>query len=140
MITMEMLGKVRRLHLRDKLSLHEIAKRTGLSRNTVRKWLRTAEEVAEPVYQRKAKPGKLTPFHGVLELALKADAHRIKQNRRTAKALFAEIKAAGYTGAYCQVTAFIRAWREAEGKTPRAFVPLIFEQGEAFQFDWSEEG
>ena len=140
MITMEMLGKVRRLHLRDKLSLHEIAKRTGLSRNTVRKWLRTAEEVAEPVYQRKAKPGKLTPFHAVLELALKADAHRIKQNRRTAKALFAEIKAAGYAGAYCQVTAFIRAWREAEGKTPRAFVPLIFEQGEAFQFDWSEEG
>lgn len=140
MITMEMLGKVRRLHLRDKLSLHEIAKRTGLSRNTVRKWLRTAEEVAEPAYHRKAKPGKLTPFHDMLELALKADAHRIKQNRRTAKALFAEIKAAGYTGAYCQVTAFIRAWREAEGKTPRAFVPLVFEQGEAFQFDWSEEG
>jgi predicted DNA-binding protein YlxM (UPF0122 family) len=49
MITMEMLGKVRRLHLRDKLSLHEIAKRAGLSRNTVHKWLRTAEEVAEPV-------------------------------------------------------------------------------------------
>ena len=140
MIIREMLGKVRRLHLRDKLSLHQIAKRTGLSRNTVRKWLRTAEEVAEPAYQRKPKPGKLTPFHGVLELALKADAHRIKQNRRTAKALFAEIKAAGYTGAYRQVTAFIRAWREAAGKTPRAFVPLVFEQGGAFQFDWSEEG
>ena len=51
-----------------------------------------------------------------------------------------QLKAAGYTGAYCQVTAFIRAWREVDGKTPRAFVPLIFEQGEAFQFDWSEEG
>ena len=74
--------KVRRLHLRDKLSLHEIAKRTGLSRNTVRKWLRTAKGIAEPAYQRKAKPGKLTPFHGVLELALKADAHRIKQGDR----------------------------------------------------------
>jgi DNA-binding transcriptional regulator LsrR (DeoR family) len=34
---MEMLGKVRRMHVRDKLSLHEISKRTGLSRNTVRK-------------------------------------------------------------------------------------------------------
>lgn len=30
---MEMLGKVRRMHLRYKLSLHEISKRTGLSRN-----------------------------------------------------------------------------------------------------------
>jgi len=140
MITMEMLGKVRRMYLRDKLSLHEIAKRTGLSRNTVRKWLRTDEEVATPAYRREAGPGKLTPFHSVLALALKADAHRIKQNRRTAKDLFAEIKARGYTGAYCQVTAYIRGWREMEGKTPHAFVPLSFEQGEAFQFDWSEEG
>ena len=40
---MEMLGKIRRMHLRDKLSLHEIAKRTGLSRNTLRSWLRTPE-------------------------------------------------------------------------------------------------
>lgn len=37
---MEMLAKIRRMYLRDKLSLHEIAKRTGLSRNTVREWLR----------------------------------------------------------------------------------------------------
>jgi transposase len=140
MITMEMLGKVRRMHLRDQLSLHEIAKRTGLSRNTIKKWLRTDEEVTVPAYRREAGPGKLTPFHAALELALKADAHRIKQNRRTAKALFAQIREKGYSGAYCQVTAFIRAWREAEGKSPRAFVPLSFEDGEAFQFDWSEEG
>jgi len=46
---MEMLGRIRRMHLRDKLSLHEIAKRTGLSRNTVRSWLRTPEEVQVPM-------------------------------------------------------------------------------------------
>ena len=33
-----------------------------------------------------------------------------------------------------------REWRGREGNAPRAFVPLSFEQGEAFQFDWSEEG
>ena len=33
MITMEMLGKIRRMYLRDGLSLHEIAERTGFSRN-----------------------------------------------------------------------------------------------------------
>jgi transposase-like protein len=140
MITKEMLGKIRRLYLRDKLSLHEIAKRTGLSRNTIKKWLRTAEEMAEPAYRREPGPGKLTPFHAALELALKADSHRIKQNRRSAKALFAQIKVDGYDGAYCQVTAFIRSWRESGGKDPHAFVPLSFEHGEAFQFDWSEEG
>jgi len=35
----------------------------------------------------------LIPYHSVLELAIKADAHRIKQNRCSARALFAEITA-----------------------------------------------
>ena len=32
---MEMLGKNQRMYFRDKLSPHQIAKRTGLSRNTI---------------------------------------------------------------------------------------------------------
>jgi transposase len=139
---MEMLGKIRRMHVRDKLSLHEISKRTGLSRNTLRKWLRrpATEAVAPPRYSRGSVPNKLTAYHATLEQALKADAHRIKQNRRTSKALFEQIKADGYTGGYSRVTDFTREWRGREGNAPRAFVPLSFEQGEAFQFDWSEEG
>ena len=137
MITMEMLGKIRRLHLRDKKSLHEIARATGLSRNTIRRWLRTPDEAAAPVYRRNEQPGKLTAFHEALEQALKADSHRTKQNRRTAKALLAQIKVEGYTGGYSQLTAFVRAWRGGADKAPHAFVPLTFEPGEAFQFDWS---
>ena len=140
MITMEMFGKIRRMYLRDRLSLHEITKRTGLSRNTIRKWLRSPKETAPPTYRRSERPCKLSVFHDVLEQALKADAHRTKQNRRTAKALFAQIKEDGYAGGYSQLTDFIRDWRGREGKAPRAFVPLKFELGEAFQFDWSEEG
>ena len=43
---MDMIGRIRRLHVRDKLSEREIARMTGLSRNTVSKWLRApvAEE------------------------------------------------------------------------------------------------
>ena len=140
MITMEMLGKIRRMHLRDKLSLHEIAKRTGLSRNTLRRWLRAPEEVQVPAYSRPQALGKLSAFTSELEQALQADGHRSKQNRRTAKALFAQIQAAGYAGGYSAVTDFTRAWRGSAGKAPHAFVPLSFELGEAFQFDWSEEG
>ena len=137
---MEMLGKIRRMHLRDNLSLHEITKRTGLSRNTIRRWLRAPDEVAPPTYRRCEGESKLAAFHKMLDQALKADAHRPKQNRRTAKALFAQIKADGYVGGYSQLTAFIRDWRGSEGKVPHAFVPLKFGLGEAFQFDWSEEG
>ena len=32
---MEMLGKIRRMYLRDKMSLHKIAKHTGLSRKCI---------------------------------------------------------------------------------------------------------
>ncbi|HIE0070009.1 TPA: IS21 family transposase [Pseudomonas aeruginosa] len=136
---MEMMGKIRRMYFRDKLSLHEIAKRTGLSRNTIRKWVR-APESTQPVYQRRAVFNKLSPFHETLEQALRADAFRAKQNRRSAKALLALIRAQGYDGGYSQLTAFIRHWRGEQGKAVRAFVPLAFALGEAFQFDWSEEG
>ncbi|MFC5695463.1 IS21 family transposase [Pseudomonas sp. GCM10022186] len=136
---MEMMGKIRRMYFRDKLSLHEIAKRTGLSRNTIRKWVR-APESTQPVYQRRAVFNKLSPFHETLEQALRADAFRAKQNRRSAKALLSMIRAEGYDGGYSQLTAFIRHWRGEQGKAVRAFVPLAFALGEAFQFDWSGEG
>jgi hypothetical protein len=35
-------------------------------------------------------------------------------------------------------TADLPAHRQGEGRVQRAFIPLQFEAGEAFQFDWSE--
>jgi|GEM_PF-941248 len=138
---MDMIGKIRRLQSRGKKSEREIARMTGLSRNTVAKWLEGPLEGA-PKYRREKQPGKLTAFHEAIELALKADAHRPRHERRTARALHAEIRSAGYSGGYSRVTDFIRAWREGKGQaiSVNAFVPLAFEFGEAFQFDWSEEG
>lgn len=136
---MDMLGKVRRMHLRDKLSISEIAKRTGLARNTIKKWLRAPGDV-EPKYKRKPEGTKLTAFEPFIRAVLKADSLRHKDSRRTARALFHQIKAQGYEGGYTRVTDFIRATREAQGRDSRAFVPLTFENGEAFQFDWGEEG
>ena len=140
MITMEMIGKVRRLKLRDHLSNSEIAKRTGLSRNTVKKWLKAPSDEV-PKYRRASGQTKLSEFEAALVQALKADAHRPKQARRTARALYAQLQAQGYRGGYSRVTDFIRAWREQDGQlAAKAFVPMSFELGEAFQFDWSEEG
>jgi transposase len=136
---MEMIGKVRRMKLRDKLSNSLIAKLTGLSRNTVKKWLK-APGCVIPKYSRESPAGKLTAFEATLEQSLKADAHRPKHARRTAKALLVQIQAQGYLGGYSAVTDFVRAWREKSATSPlKAFVPLNFELGEAFQFDWSDE-
>ncbi len=91
----------------------EITKRTGLSRNTIRRWVRNTKDAASPTYRRGEMPCKLTAFHEALEQAIKVDAHYPKQNRRTAKALFAQIKLDGYTGGYSRVTDYIRDWRGA---------------------------
>jgi len=49
------------------------------------------------------------------------------------------IMAQGYRGGYSAVTEFIRAWRSDSGKAVKAFVPLVFENGKAFQFDCGKE-
>ena len=138
---MDMIGRIRRLHSRGKKSEREIARMTGLSRNTVAKWLHGQVD-GPPKYRRQPQPNKLTPFVETIKQALKADARRPRRERRTAKALYAQIRAEGYNGGYTRLTDFIRAWRQGEGQgaAMNAFVPLAFELGEAFQFDWSEEG
>ena len=136
---MDMIGKVRRMKLRDQLSLSEIARRTGLARNTVKKWLKAPGDVV-PKYERIKQAGKLTAFEPILQQALSADSHRPKQGRRSGRALFAQIQAQGYRGGYSAVTDYIRRWRAESASSPaKAFVPLSFEMGEAFQFDWSDE-
>lgn len=44
---METLAKIRRLHLREGLSIKQIDRRGGLARNTIRSWLRR-DEMSEP--------------------------------------------------------------------------------------------
>ena len=138
---MAMIGKVRRMHHRENKSVREIVRATSLSRNTVRKYLREGD-VQEPQYRRRAMPTKLAPFVEAVKQALLADSHRPKKERRTAKALHQQLRQAGYQGGYTRLTDFIRHWRVQQGAllSGKAYVPLAFELGEAFQFDWSEEG
>lgn len=137
---MAMIGKVLRMHHREKKSVREIVKATSLARNTVRKYLRVGRAEA-PKYRRPAVPTKLTPYVEVVEQALLADVRRPKKERRTAKALYAQLVAQGYEGGYSRLTDYIREWRAARGGVAAgdAYVPLSFALGEAFQFDWSEE-
>ena len=65
---MDMLGKVRRMKMRDKLTISEISKRTGLSRNTVKRWLRAPGDVS-PKYLRRSDPTKLSAYEATLVMA-----------------------------------------------------------------------
>ena len=136
---MKELGRIRRWYYRDGLTLSEIARKSGYTRNTVKRWLRAAEGV-EPRYRRQREDLKIAPFAAQLTKKLETDARRPKRDRRTALKLFGELKVAGFDGDYSRVTEFVRRWRENGGQAlVKAYVPLRFELGEAFQFDWSEE-
>lgn len=82
---MVMYAKIRRMYFREHLTISEIQRRTSLSRNTIKKWLK---EAAEPQYKRPLRNSKLTRFKPGIKLALQTDAHRPKRDRRTALMLF----------------------------------------------------
>ena len=98
-IKVGMLAKIRRIHIRDGLSLREIARQTGLSRNTIRIWLRQTE-VTEPKYPAREVRGIVDPYAEQLNLWLQTDSHRSRRDRRTARVMYKAIKAQGYAGGY----------------------------------------
>ena len=57
---MELLSVIRRWRFRQHFSIREIARRTGLSRNTVRKYLRT--DSVEPKFSTPGRPSGLDPY------------------------------------------------------------------------------
>ena len=138
---MSTLSKLRRLVLRDGVSVREASRRLGISRNTASKWL-SEPEMREPKYPNRVKVvGVLAPFEETLARWLKADQHRNKRERRGIKAMFEALRAMGYGGSRGPVYRFAKQWRLDLDHSARGagFVPLSFELGEAFQFDWSTE-
>ena len=139
---MELLSVIRRWRFRDHFSIREISRRTGLSRNTVRRYLRSDSE--EPRFNLPERPSKLDPFADKLSHMLRQEAGKSRKQKRTILQLHADLTALGYGGSYNRVAAFAREWKAARQLEQRTtgrgvFVPLAFSTGEAFQFDWSED-
>lgn len=132
---MELLSVIRRWRYRDRYSIREIARRTGLSRNTVRKYLRS--DGVEPKFSVPDRPSKLDPYADKLSQMLRQEAGRSRKQKRTVKQLHADLATLGYDGSYNRVAAFAREWKAARQREQQtcgrgAFVPLAFAPGEAF--------
>jgi transposase len=141
-IDVAILSVIRRWHLREGVSIREITRRTKLSRNTIRKYLR--DGTTEPKYSKRSRASKLDLYAAKLAEWLKTEAGRGRKHRRNIKQLHADLVSLGFAGSYDRVTAFARSWRQAQHEQARTvgrgtFVPLTFGVGEAFQFDWSED-
>src|SRR5580658_3125405 len=95
---MELLSVIRRWHHRDNYSIREISRRTGLSRNTVRKYLRS--DSVEPKFAVPDRPSKLDPYADKLSQMLRQEAGKSRKQKRTTKQLHADLAALGYDGSY----------------------------------------
>ena len=76
----------------DKQSIKEICRQTGLSRNTVRTWLREPQMV-EPKYAPRQIATKLDAYAQTLRLWLKADSGRNKRERRSRTQMWQDLRA-----------------------------------------------
>jgi transposase len=139
MLVVETIGRIRREHSVKGKAIKEIARELKLSRNTVRKVLRSGATSFE--YMRTVQPRpKLGAWHGDLDRMLSDNEARATRERLTLIRIFEDLRGLGYQGSYDAVRRYARKWRAAHGAaTAQAYVPLSFAPGEAYQFDWSHE-
>ena len=91
---MALLSVIRRWHFRDHLPIREIARRTGLSRNTIRKYLRS--ETIDPRFKVPDRPSKLDPFAEHLAAWLRREMGRSRKQKRKIKQFHADLVSLGW--------------------------------------------
>ena len=140
MLVVETIARIRRDHLVRGVPIKKIARDLRVSKNTIRKVVRGDE--TSHTYERKIQPmPKLGPWVDELERQLKANEKKARKDRLSLLRIHEDLVSLGYKGGYDAVRRYARAWRRRWRllSPSQAFVPLIFDPGEAYQFDWSHE-
>ena len=140
MLVVETIARIRRDHLVRGVPIKTIARDLRVSKNTVRKVVRGDETSYS--YERKIQPmPKLGPWVDELERQLKANEKKARRDRLSLLRIHEDLASLGYEGGYDAVRRYARVWRRRHRllSSSEAYVPLIFDPGEAYQFDWSHE-
>jgi transposase len=133
------IARIRREFFARGRTIKEIVRELHVSRNTVRKVLRSG--ATEFTYEREVQPlPKLGRWKADLDRILVSNEAKQARERLTLIRVFEELRALGYDGGYDAVRRYARGWqRGRSSSTADAYVPLSFAPGEAYQFDWSHE-
>jgi transposase len=139
MLTVETIRKVRKAHFVDGKGIRQIVREFKIARNTVRDIIRSGK--TDQTYERSNQPRpKLGLFTDRLSELLEEDSVKPVKHRRSAQILFEQLQREGYEGGYDTLRRYVASWkRTKDAASVRAFIPLEFDPGEAFQFDWSYE-
>ncbi|PJC99816.1 hypothetical protein GQ37_005795 [Janthinobacterium sp. BJB1] len=111
-IDVAVLSIIRRWHIRDQVSLREISRRLGISRNTVRGYLRS--ETIEPAYAEWRSTRAIDKYAFQLSALLKTEAARTLKQRRTLKQIHEYLKELGFERSYDRAAAFASVWRAVQ--------------------------
>ena len=132
-------ARIRREHFVKGKTIKEISRDLGISRNTVRKVLRSGKTAFQ--YKRTVQPRpRLGRWMADLAGLLEANTTKPAREQLTLIRLYEELRDRGYEGGYDAVRRYAGRWARQHGhSTAAAFVPLSFAPGEAYQFDWSHE-
>jgi transposase len=133
------IARIRREFFIRGRSIKEIVRDLHVSRNTVRKVVRSGTTALS--YEREVQPlPKLGQWRADLDRLLLTNAGKAARERLTLMRIFEALRGLGYEGGYDAVRRYARSWqRERSAVTADAYVPLSFAPGEAYQFDWSHE-
>jgi transposase len=139
MVGVDLIGRIRCAYFDQHLPIKEIVRTLSVSGTTVRKVVRGG--ASEIKYERGVQPApRLGGWVAVLTEILETQARLPRRERRSTQRLFEALRGRGYDGAHDSVHRFVKAWRVERARVPvRAFVPMSFAPGEAYQFDWSHE-
>ena len=139
MLVVETIARIRREFFVKGKSIKEIVRDLKVSRNTVRKVLRSGATAF--TYEREVQPlPKLGRWKDHLDRLLAANEDKPSRERLTLIRLFEELRELGYVGGYDAVRRYARVWyKRHAAASVDAYVPLTFAPGEAYQFDWSHE-
>jgi transposase len=139
MLVVETIARIRREYFVKKKPIKEIVRDVKVSRNTVRKVIRSGS--TEFSYARRVQPmPKLGPWREALERLLEANEVKSKRERLSLRRIYEDLEGQGYGGGYDAVRRYAKAWRRRRSASvAQAYVPLAFAPGEAYQFDWSHE-
>ena len=133
------IARVRRAFHVQGWSVKKIVRELHVSRNTVRKILRSDE--TDFTYERERQPlPRIGAWKAEIERFLTANEGKPSRERLTLIRIYEEVRALGYDGSYDAIRRYAKTWAKNRGAvTAEAYVPLYYAPGEAYQFDWSHE-
>ncbi len=135
---MDTIVRIRREFFVRGKTIKELVRELHVSRNTVRKVLRSG--ATEFAYEREVQPlPKLGRWKGELDQLLAANEAKAARERLTLIRVFEALRGLGYEGGHDAVRRYARARARETRTSVDAYVPLSFAPGEAYQFDWSHE-